>query len=172
MEAKSSSTTRSLVDVLRRSPPTPLHRPSPEARSGVSTASPSTAANAPRAGPANKLAVPASRPDDDDIRKTAGTTRWTLPRADFLDRRLSKLLKLLFHFVLFVSVVVLFLCLTAFLSPRVLTYMKGKVLMCKLFCLQHLQKPLATNLRIYIVFNSPPFLMSVKIAKSLLGAVL
>ena len=82
----------------------------PRDRSGL--APPSTAAVAPRAS-----RRPGLSPDDDDFRKAAGTTRWMLPRADFLDWRLSKLFRLLFHFVLLVSVVVIvFVSLTTSLT--------------------------------------------------------
>ena len=65
----------------------------PRDRSGL--APPSTAADGPRASRRPGLSLA-----DDDFRKAAGTTRWTRPRADFLVRRLSKLFKLSFHFVI------------------------------------------------------------------------
>ena len=56
----------------------------PRDRSGL--APPSTDADGPRASRRPGLSLA-----DDDFRKAAGTTRWMLPRADFLDWRLSKL---------------------------------------------------------------------------------
>ena len=47
----------------------------------------------PRRAQAKRLIAdrPGLSPNDDNFRKAAGTTRWMRPRADFLDRRLSKL---------------------------------------------------------------------------------
>ncbi len=95
---KSSSTTRSLMDILRRSPPNPLQGPKLSPGSEWIGAPFHRRRRAPRS-PNSRDWCSSLSPDDDDFRKASGTTRWMRPRADFLDGRLSKLLKLLFNFV-------------------------------------------------------------------------